>query len=221
MKLKFLLFTAICLVGCSDPPDDDQFLVCNDSLGFCDFSGEYCLFGLKWGDMNDFANRGIEVEGPQTPGGLVTYSFQESPTLVSNHRQIDVPTLSIDALPSCAKDMIRSSFDIWASAGNIEFEELSDDSDSQIKIFVAPVTTCGSGFPNFTFSPCDELAGTLILSPNFTTDCNIFQAYVLHELGHVLGLGHSSRDNIMGSISGNLDGISEGDINGMKQIYGE
>jgi len=179
------------------------------------------LFGFKWGDGNDFSSTGNDVTGPQLAGGIVSYSFQETPTVVSNHRQIDVPTLSIDALPACAKEIIRESFIDWANAANIQFEELSDDADSDIKIFVAPVTTCGNGFPNYPTSPCSEIAGHLILSPNFTTSCDIFRPYVLHELGHVLGLGHSSGDNVMGSISMNRDGIQEGDIAGIRQIYGE
>jgi len=39
--------------------------------------------------------------------------------------------------------------------------------------------------------------------------------------GSDLGLGHSAGDNVMGSISMNRDGIQEGDIAGIRQIYGE
>ena len=57
--------------------------------------------------------------------------------------------------------------------------------------------------------------------PDFTDDCQVFSAYVLHEIGHVLGLEHSLRENIMGSIRRSLVGLQEGDIEGIQKIYGE
>ena len=104
---------------------------------------------------------------------------------------------------------------------NIQFEELPSDSDSDIKIFVADIISNGVGFTNFDVAPCIDLAGQITLDPGYTDDCELFYLYVLHELGHVLGLGHSSQDNIMGLISTTFDGLQEGDIEGLRQIYGE
>ena len=221
MKSTVQILLLVLFFGCSDSIDSiDRYAECNSSLPRCDVTGEYCLFGYKWGEGNDFSNTGINVTGPQMAGGLVSYSFQESPTTVSNHRQRNVPTLSVEELPSCAKEKIRAAFTAWSNVANIQFEELPDDSDSDIKIFVAPVTTCGNGFPNYTSSPCNEIAGQLTLSPNVTENCDVFYSYVLHEIGDTLGLGHSARNNIMGSIQGN-DGLQEGDIKGIREIYGE
>ena len=206
---------------CSVPVEENPFEICNSSLPTCDFEGEYCLFGFKWGEGNDFANTGLDAEGPKISGGTISFSFQELPNMVSNHRQLDFPTVSFDELPGCAKELIRESFEDYSRVADIQFEELAEDSEADIRIFVAPVSTCGNGFPNYSSQPCQELAGNIILSPNFTTDCNVFHSYFLHELGHTLGLGHSSTDNIMGSINTNLDGLKEGDIKGIQQIYGE
>jgi len=79
--------------------------------------------------------------------------------------------------------------------------------DSDIKIYVADITTRGNGFPNLTSSLCQQLTGHLILCPNFTIDCRIFHLYVLHKLGHVLGLGHASSESVMAAISGRFDGL--------------
>lgn len=221
MKKLILIIAAINLLGCTYSSEPNQFNLCTDALAHCDLFGEYCLSGFKWGNQNEFENGGIEATGPQIAGGLVSYSFQESPTFVSNHLQLDVPTMSFDALLSCAKDNIRSAFEAWSGVANIQFEELTDDSNSDIKFYIAEVTTCGNGFPNYQFSPCNEISGQITLSPHVTQDCSVFEAYVLHEIGHALGLGHSSPDNIMGLISDQLGGIQEGDIKGIQQIYGE
>ncbi|MEM6804206.1 MAG: matrixin family metalloprotease [Bacteroidota bacterium] len=226
MKKLFYLFIIISIWACEGTPEDppptpNQYIECNKLLLSCNNTGDYCLFGYKWGEGTDFENRGTNVAGPKEGGGIVSYSFQEKAGFVSNHRQIDVPTQSFDKLPGCAKNIIKSAFEDWAEVANIQFEELEDDSDSDIKIFVAPVTTCGNGYPNYGSGICAELSGHIILSPNYTTNCDIFRSYVLHELGHTLGLGHSSSENVMGSINTNLNGLRFGDIKGIREIYGE
>lgn len=228
MKRITYLFLLLLLTSCRESPTlepnyfSTKFSVCNESLSICNSAtGDYCLFGMKWGEGNNFATTGVNVLGPKIPGGTVTYSLHEKAETVSNHRQVDVPTQSFAELPSCAKGDITQAFRDWSRMANIQFEELPEDSESDIKIFVAEVSTRGNGFPNFSSPPCQVLAGHVILSPAYTSDCEVFYAYVLHEIGHVLGLGHSSANNIMGSISGNLDGLKAGDIAGIRQIYGE
>ena len=213
MKIKYISLILL-LVCCSEKQEDisfssSKFEDCNELLYNCNNArGDYCLFGFKWGMGNNFLNVGVNVEGPKIKGGIVSFSFQESPNRVSNHSEVDVPTLSFDQLPACgAKENIRRAFRDWSRVANIQFDELPEDSESDIKIFVAKVLTRGNGFPNFTSSLCQQLEGYVILSPDYTSDCQIFYAYVLHEIGHSLGLGHSSEDNLMGSIKTNLDGL--------------
>ena len=156
MKNTFYLFLTLSIISCSKSSDNDiseannsPFEECINSLPNCNLRGEYCLFGFKWGEGNDFASTGNDVEGPKIPGGTVTYSLQELPNFVSNHEQVDLPTLSFDELPDCAKSVINGGFILYSTYANIQFEELPDDSDSDIKIFVAEVNTCGNGIPNF------------------------------------------------------------------------
>ena len=225
MKSIYLLLILLA-IACSDPPEglpyeSSEFVPCNDSLSMCDFTGDYCLFGLKWGGDNDFSNVGPNAAGPQVSGGIISYSFQERPSEVSNHRQVGVPTQSFDMLPACAKEKIRMAFDSWSSVADLQFTELEDDQDADIEIYVAFISTGGAGFPNYTSTLCQQLAGHVILSPKYTEECDIFEAYVLHEIGHALGLGHSSTENLMGSINTNLGGLKPGDIEGIRQIYGQ
>jgi len=88
--------------------------------------GSIVFSDLRGVPQNEFSSVGVNAEGPKIGGGLVSYSFQEAPTTVSNHRQIDVPTLSIQDLEPCAKEQIRQVFDDWSNVANISFEELSD-----------------------------------------------------------------------------------------------
>ena len=96
-------------------------------------------------------------------------------------------------------------------------------SDSNIKLYVADINTGGLGIPNINIFGCDDIAGHVIFSSNFTEDCDVFYLYALHEIGHALGLGHCSSRTIMGSAvrTSAFTGLQPGDIEGIKQIYGE
>ncbi len=220
------LFLVLLAFACGDEPqalsfESSEFEPCNDSLSMCNFTGDYCLFGLKWGGDNDFSNVGPNADGPQTSGGTISYSFQERSNEVSTYRQVGVPTQSFDMLPSCAKEKIRMAFDTWSIAADLQFAELEDDAEADIEIYVAFISIGGVGNPNYTSSLCQQLAGHVILSPKYTEECDVFEAYVLHEIGHALGLGHSSPENLMGSVEDNLNGLQAGDIEGIRQIYGQ
>ncbi len=226
MKKLLTLLIITTILACSDSESDlpfvsEQYRSCNERLLVCPESvGDYCLFGFKWGENNDFDATGVEAIGPQLSGGVVSYSFQEGDITVSNHRQENVPTLTFSDLP-CEQELIRKALEEWSSVADLKFVEMPDNSESDIQVFVAEVSTGGNGFPNMTSSVCRELSGHMILSPSYTQDCDRFYLYVLHELGHVMGLGHSSGDNIMGAISTRHQGLQPGDIKGMQQIYGE
>jgi predicted Zn-dependent protease len=43
---------------------------------------------------------------------------------------------------------------------------------------------------------------------------------VLHEIGHALGLGHVSTDNVMNPGVQHLTDLMPGDIEGIQSIYG-
>ena len=223
--LIFLLFLS-CAKDEGGINSNDHFAKCTDILGeSCrDFEGEYCLFGYKWGGQERFSQVGKDVRGPRIEGGKVTFSFQEVNGVVHTHREANIPSESFDLHIECAKEETIKAMHDWAEHASIEFEQLPDNSDSDIKIYSAFVSTGGIGFPNINEPPCQAVAGQIILDPSYAniSECLSFYKYALHEIGHTLGLGHSSPGNIMGNniLSADMDGLQPGDIKGIIEIYG-
>ena len=219
----------LCHVACTDAEpavsDANPFAQCVQVLGerCTDLEGDYCLFGFKWGEERAFSPSGRDAIGPQKSGGVITYSFQEEPSAVNTHQELNVPTQPFSSLMSCAKGRARKALRDWSFFADFEVEELADDSDSDLKLYVADINTGGLGVPNIPISPCDLISGHIILSPSYTDDCDVFYLYVLHESGHALGLGHSAPGTVMGDDirSSSIRGPQAGDIAGLRQIYGD
>ncbi|MEL6561072.1 MAG: matrixin family metalloprotease [Bacteroidota bacterium] len=224
-----LLFATAC--GDDEPAVDNQvlnlsddFAVCNSNLNACiNGNGSYCLFGYKWGEGNPFSNPGYNAPGPESPGGVLSYSFQEDNGVINTHAQINLPTLSFASLPDCARDQIRKALQDWAAVANISFQEFPDNSETDIRFFVADIRQSGVGYPNFSDDTCSGLGGNVVIKNNVSIrDCQQFYLFVLHEIGHVLGLGHVSTYNIMNpeTIRSGIEGLQEGDVKGITEIYG-
>lgn len=230
MKHPIWILTLL-LIACSDDEpgtgglnESDQFETCNKRLAACvNGDGQFCLFGYKWGQTPTTRNKGYDALGPQEPGGTVTYSFQESNGLVNTHSQINLPSHSFESQIPCAQNEIRTAFEEWSAIANIHFEELQSNEDADIKIFVVESTQGGIGYPNYQEAPCDQLAGNMIIKRyNNLRDCDLYRAFALHEIGHILGLGHVSTTNIMSPrfSSEDIRSIRFGDSTGIVQLYG-
>jgi len=80
------------------------------------------------------------------------------------------------------------------------------------------------GYCNFQGAPCEELMGRIIFSQqDVSSRCDEFYQTALHEIGHALGLGHVTTENVMNvnSSNFNFDSLQEGDISGIRAIYGQ
>ncbi len=233
MRIVIFCFIVLLLTACNDNNDDndgplnhsDEFAICNSVLSDCsDGNGQYCLFGFKWGQNNTFIQTGVDALGPKESGGIVTFSFQEENGIVNTHRQVNLPSRSFNNIIGCAKIEIRNALNSWSEVADIEFEELPENSESDIRFYVADIVQSGIGYPNFSNNQCKELAGNVIIQSNVrVNNCNQFYAFVLHEIGHVLGLGHVNSSNIMnpGFSSLKLSILQSGDSTGIIEIYGK
>ncbi|MEM9933382.1 MAG: matrixin family metalloprotease [Bacteroidota bacterium] len=234
MKLYVVLFLTLLILGCKEEPtipadgilnESTQFAECNAALSACSNSdASYCLFGFKWGETNLLSNSGSAAVGPKEAGGTLTFSFQEENGIINTHAQINLPSKSFSSLPSCAKEEIREALREWSAAANIDFEELPENSQSDIRFWVAEIRQSGIGYPRYPDAPCSTFSGNVVIQENvrFST-CESFHLFLLHEIGHVLGLGHVTTANIMSPDFDdlNLGGLQAGDIRGLVELYGE
>ncbi len=159
LPLIFLLLLLSCKKSTEVPNngvknESTQFAECNAALSACISSNAaYCLFGFKWGATNLLPNSVSAAVGPKESGGTLTFSFQEENGVVNTHAQINLPSKSFASLPSCAKDEIRRALREWAATANIDFEELPENSQSDIRFWVAEIRQSGIGYPRYPDAP--------------------------------------------------------------------
>lgn len=188
--------------------------VCNTMLTSCatNVNGPYCTFGFKFGDNNPFSPSGAEVPGPAQKVTEITYKFQDAGLKFGTHSQETVTSLSFQ---EADKTEIRSIVSKWQSVADITLIEKQSTEKSDITIILANIEQGGLGYPSFSDEPCNEIAGFLVLS----TRAGNRNKLALHEMGHVLGLGHVSTNNVMNP-DRTYNNLQDGDIQGIQSIYG-
>jgi hypothetical protein len=178
--------------------------------------GEYCTFGYKWGANNPFTVAGFDKPGPSSGKIQVSYKFIDTGFTFNTHSQNDVKSIAFDEIVSCSKQTIRDSFAEWESNADIQFIEKTGNDQSDIKLIVANITQGGIGYPPVPQGLCSGL----IIFQKFQYTCSSFRILALHEIGHVLGLGHVNSENVMNPNKKFLN-LQSGDIKGIQSIYGK
>ena len=217
-----ILVAAPC--SCRDK-EEKSFRYCNDLLSNCagNGNGQYCVLGFKWGDDNPFSEAGLEAAGPQKAGGEVTYSFQEAGVAFNTHSQIEVISGAFRDLTSCgdAREQIRNALEAWSAVADITFVEANNPNSSDITFIAANIEQGGLGYPAFADDLCSTIAGQVVFDIPTRNSCAGFYNLALHEIGHVIGLGHVASRNIMNDKIHDLYELQIGDIAGAQSIYGE
>ncbi|MDX2103790.1 MAG: matrixin family metalloprotease [Alphaproteobacteria bacterium] len=172
-------------------------------------TGVYSFTGSSWGG-------GIF-------GARITWSFAESnlssmfSSAVSGYTQI---TAQIDP---AYRNTVRTAFDIWEAAIGVDFVEVADGGGAQVRVgeraidgksgVLATAHWWQSSGTNthavITFDSLDTFTTTAYLNT------------AIHEVGHVLGLGHSSSpDEVMYSFANGMTSLGLYDRLGGELLYG-
>ncbi|OYU56799.1 MAG: hypothetical protein CFE25_06130 [Chitinophagaceae bacterium BSSC1] len=198
------------------PCDANLFNIC-DGTG----NGAYCTFGYKWGNNNPFSNAGLEKSGPGTGNIELKYKFMDAGFVFNTHDKENLTSIAFENNSiSCTKDKFRLAFAEWSSVVKVNFREVALNETADIKIMIADIEQSSIGYPNFDQYPCSDIKGQIIFKRNEYI-CSTIYGAILHEIGHVLGLGHVNSQNVMNPNQfTKYSQLQSGDIIGVKSIYG-
>lgn len=220
MRISIFIFfiCSLLIISCKyDITETPVASECNSTLFNCasNQNTEFCTFGYKWGKDNPFLKAGYQIPGPASGGITISYKFQDAGFKFNTHSQNNVESASIKRISPFAEIIIRNAFAQWEANTDIKFIEKIGTDSTNIRVITADITQGGLGYPPVPKGPC---AGLVIFK---CTSYNYFslQSLALHEIGHVLGLGHVSSDNVMNPEKGYFK-LQSGDIKGIQSIYG-
>ncbi len=169
------------------------------------------FLNVKWGSP---------VNG--TTGGIVTWSFATfNSSTQPNDVTYDFP------MPSFYQDEVRAAFDAWEAVADIDFVEVQDSSNVDIRLGIGAVDGNGS---TLGVAYTSSFGGSLIrvniildrADYNSVGDSSELYLTVLHEIGHAIGLDHENDvSSIMSAfINTSLTGLTADDIAGAQALYG-
>lgn len=182
------------------------------------FEGQsFELANIKWGD-------------PQqgTSGGVVTWSFAtENRSGQSSDVNFSTP------MPSFFVQEVRDAFDAWEAVADIDFVEVADSNDVNIRVGLGTLdgagqpgqtNTVGTAFFSFFNDGTFEKAFVVMDVADYTSDADSSEFFLttLHEIGHAIGFNHEDDvPSIMSTlINTSITGLTADDIEGAQTLYG-
>ena len=176
------------------------------------------------------------LEGPTWSPGPITWAFENNNLPSDTSYPFSNPI-------GTYQSTVLAAFTKWGSVANIPLQQVADTSNlltaPDIRIGFSKLNTGGTGTIGLTSYRYST--GTVSIFANDTmvrledpselavtaaggysgTGATLYQV-ALHEIGHALGLAHSSDPNsvMYGVVSGSNQDLNAGDIAGMQAIYG-
>ncbi len=191
----------------------------NDASDAVEQSGnqEYNLNGVRW-EVDPVVHQA---------GATVTWSMATANYLADY--------IQFDGFISDAQflSVIRAAFDAWEQVTNIDFVEVSDSSNVDIRLGYGDIDGSSGtlGVAYYSWNGSNELTQSFIEFDSAENwNLNIggggpgISAYIvaLHEIGHAIGIGHSDDGGaVMAAFLNNsLTGLTQDDIDAAQAIYG-
>ena len=224
--VKYATFALLVLLASCSGDDEPpvSYLSCDQELGSTCPRGtndSFCTFGYKWGDNSAFSPAGRGQSGPVAPGGTITYCFGEAGYRFNMHSQNGITSQSFDVLGQCTQEKVREAFQRWETVADITLKEITNVEQSDIVLLVGDIGPGAVAYPPFVDEKCQAIAGQVIFDIPTRNSCDRFMNLALHEIGHVLGLGHVGSDNVMNpDWDDTVTELQPGDIAGIQSIYG-
>ena len=184
---------------------------------------QYSLMGERW------------IGSPAT----ITWSFAEDSTYdqILSRSYSDYPDFEA-AFDATQKQLVQSAFQAWEDAANIDFVEQDDSSATKVRIGLDSIDgrSLGGGTlgqatvwstNNIFNHAAIQIDSADMPEADFSTNSPpsgkwSFFATVTHEIGHALGLAHSSLSSaLMYRFSGSTVDLTADDIAGIVAVYGQ
>jgi len=182
--------------------------------------------GLKWGDPD-----------MGTPGGTVSWSIAGAGIDITNFPDGKFNSFDFeDFFGFDVTDLVAEALAAWSEVADIEFVQVEDTGASSsfdpdgatIRLFLGDANPGIIGFGFFPGGPSQ--AGDILLArkplvaeQSEDGSYDVLYNLVLHEIGHAIGLGHSSKSDAVMRATIHTDEkkvLTEDDIGGARQIYG-
>ena len=172
----------------------------------------YALEGPKWGS------------GPRGTTATITWSFADLDLTAALRQSFSGYPAVAGAISPDLRNVVRSAFSLWAAVTGLTFIESADAASNNIRIGQGVIDGTGSiiGEASCWSTGATFVKAAISLDSDAFTSPQTFYSVALHEIGHSIGLDHSTSptDAMYPYLSvQNAGGLSIDDMAGARVLY--